>query len=160
MTAPAPAAARGRNSLSHSDPGMASVPTMPVNTRAAATGVPNSAPIVPETASMTRSAGGTFVENRPKTRHRERRVDGDRRVLRAEAHPAGEPQDRHEEDRRHGHELGRRAAELGRRGVRPAVPRQSQTTAPTAAPVSVRTRKIHHGVLSSAPKKPGRVSHT
>ena len=67
MTAPAPADASGRNSLSHSDPGMASVPTMPVNTRAAATGVPNSAPIVPETASITSSAGGTLVEKRPKT---------------------------------------------------------------------------------------------
>ncbi len=47
----APAAARGRNSLSHSEPPVRTAATSPVKTRAAATGVPKSAPIVAEAAS-------------------------------------------------------------------------------------------------------------
>ena len=122
VTAPAPADASGRKSLSQSEPGSAIAPTMPVNTSAAATGVPNSAPSVPETASITSSAGGILRREAAEHRHGERGVDRDRRVLGAEAHSAREAQDRDEEDRRDHPQLGRRAAEFGRGRVGAGVP--------------------------------------
>ena len=62
----APAAARGRNSLSQSEPPAFTAATRPVNTSAAATGVPNSAPTVAADARSIATCADTCGISRAK----------------------------------------------------------------------------------------------
>ena len=64
VIAPAPAAATGRNSRSHSDPPPFAAATIPVKRSAAATGVPNRAPTVAAPAISTEICVGTFGSSR------------------------------------------------------------------------------------------------
>ena len=158
---PAPAATSGRNSLSHRAPPPGTAAITPVKISAAATGVPNSAPIVADAAMAMTSSVPTLGHRRATSAIARARVDGDDRVLRPQAHPARQAQ-----RRRRGVRLG--STLTGSGGAVSSVVAESwppwpgsfQTTSPTAAPVSVSTRKIHQRDPSGTPSAVGARSQT
>ena len=158
--APAPAAATGRNSRSHSDPPPFAAATMPVKSRAAATGVPNSAPTVAAPAMSTAICAGTCGSSRANSATAMRDVDRDDRVLGAEAHAAGEAEDGHEGEARaalaarSGGAMSSVVAESG-----PPWPGRTAGRCRPRDPVRVRISTIHQP-FGSTPSASGRVSHS
>ena len=121
----APAAARGRNSLSQSEPPALTAATRPVNTSAAATGVPNRAPTVAAAARSIATCADTCGISRAKIAtmiaqliamigFSGPRLTPPARPSRVTTREAGQRAQRQ-----------RFADELGRGRVRPAVPRQN-----------------------------------
>ena len=159
VTAPAPAASSGRKSRSQSAPSWNMVPTRPVNTSAAATGVPNRAPMVPAAVITTMSCGETRGQSAWKSATRMPALI----PMIAASGPRLTPPPRASTATIVSEGTARSGSGGAIRWIVaeswPPWPGMSHTTRPTRSPMALSTPKIHQREVGSTPRAAGRLDH-